>query len=271
MHRDARAMRRGVGIEGAALANPFGENRVRRVVRAQPQAAAMRGLHRRLAQEQARRGFDDVDAATEDVAHERELVGLDIERAERQRESALATGRAVAAAGIAALLAQRRERAVFETHRFRRGLIRDRDGHARLASADLREQFRFAFAQRRNPTAAHRRDARNRKLERRRAREILHRAIRVNTRDNHLRALLRATEHDACGMHFEPHGRADDDGFKWRGLGFGGGFFRSENGKRENAENEQRDDDHGGARQRRPGSARGPRAVFGGSPKTSFH
>ena len=87
---------------------------IRRIVLRELEAAAVRHFHLWLVEQKAVIRAQRIRAATQVFADERQFVEYRIERPQRQAKSALAAGRAVAGAAVAALFGEGSEHFVLK-------------------------------------------------------------------------------------------------------------------------------------------------------------
>ena len=136
----------GVGrVRSAAFVNPVVQDLIGDVVLAQFFAADMGDAHRRLAQQQAVRRSEDVDAPVEAPADQVFLVLDRIIGEHGQHETALALRRTVTGAGVAALPRYHRQCFVLKADRIGLGLTADLHRHLNLQAAYGHRQQRFAI------------------------------------------------------------------------------------------------------------------------------
>ena len=114
LHFDLLTDRGSWQVGPGALRDPVPQYLICRVALLQLLPAAMRHLHQRLKQKQARVGIVGVDAAAKVFADQRQLIESRIESAQRQPKAPLAGRRAVARTGTAPLPRQGGEYAFME-------------------------------------------------------------------------------------------------------------------------------------------------------------
>ena len=141
-------------IDAATFGDPLPEQLIGIVGGAELQAAAVVHGHRGLQQQQALFRLDAVGAASLFAAGERTLVHRVVVGLQRELEAALAAGRAMARAGVAALPREGGKRLSAEGDGGRLAAAGDGDRHRERFVADMHGEFGVAVARGSNQTVA---------------------------------------------------------------------------------------------------------------------